>query len=52
MRRLALSAAGALELGTARVFAIDSVPERLALAERFGAVPVNREQADPLAVVR
>ncbi|KAI7844588.1 hypothetical protein COHA_001828 [Chlorella ohadii] len=40
-----LACIGARELGAARVFAIDSVPERLALAARFGAEPLNREQA-------
>ena len=31
---------------------MDSVPERLALAERFGAVAVNREEKDAAQVVR
>lgn len=44
--------AGARELGAARVFAVDSVPERLALAARFGAEPLNREQCDPLEAIR
>lgn len=39
------------ELGAERVFALDSVPERLALAERFGAEPVDVQQ-DALAAVR
>ena len=44
--------AAALELGAARVLAIDSVPERLALAERYGATPVDRERQDPVEAVR
>ncbi|KAL4458665.1 hypothetical protein ABPG75_013530 [Micractinium tetrahymenae] len=47
-----LAIIGARELGAARVLAIDSVPERLAMAERFGAEPINREQKDPLQAVR
>jgi len=31
----------ARELGAERVFALDTVPERLALAERYGAEPLN-----------
>jgi len=40
------------ELGAERVFALDSVPERLALAGRFGAIPVNLKEPDPVATVR
>ncbi|PRW57739.1 alcohol dehydrogenase [Chlorella sorokiniana] len=47
-----LACIGARELGAARVFAIDSVPDRLALAARFGAEPLNREQCDPQEAVR
>jgi threonine dehydrogenase-like Zn-dependent dehydrogenase len=43
---------GALELGAARVFAVDSVAERLDLARRFGAVPVDRAARDPGAALR
>lgn len=39
------------ELGAERIFALDSVPERLALAERFGAEPVDVQQ-DALSIVR
>ena len=42
----------ARELGAARVLALDTVPERLALAARFGAEPVDLRQADPLEVAR
>jgi threonine dehydrogenase-like Zn-dependent dehydrogenase len=37
---------GARELGAERIFAIDVVPERLALAERFGASPLDVRTID------
>jgi threonine dehydrogenase-like Zn-dependent dehydrogenase len=36
----------ALELGAERVFAVDAVPERLALAERWGATALNLTTCD------
>jgi threonine dehydrogenase-like Zn-dependent dehydrogenase len=41
-----------LEKGAREVVAVDSVPSRLDLARRFGATPADREQGDPLALVR
>ena len=38
--------------GAAHVFAIDTVPERLAVAEAFGAEPVHLREQDPRAMVR
>jgi threonine dehydrogenase-like Zn-dependent dehydrogenase len=38
-------------LGSERIFAIDSIPERLALAETFGAIPVDRASADPVEAI-
>jgi threonine dehydrogenase-like Zn-dependent dehydrogenase len=38
--------------GAAHVFAIDSVPERLAMAESFGAEPVHLHEQDARALVR
>ena len=38
--------------GAASVFAVDSVPERLAVAEGFGAVALHLEQQDVRAIVR
>ncbi len=38
--------------GAAKVIAIDSVPERLAMAESFGAHAVHLKDGDPRAVVR
>lgn len=47
-----MAIAGARELGAARVFAIDSVPERLELAQRFGGEPLQLASAADLARVR
>jgi 2-desacetyl-2-hydroxyethyl bacteriochlorophyllide A dehydrogenase len=38
--------------GAARVFAIDSVAERLAMAGRFGAVPLHLDEDEPKRAVR
>jgi 2-desacetyl-2-hydroxyethyl bacteriochlorophyllide A dehydrogenase len=38
--------------GAAHVIAVDSVPERLAMAESFGAQAVHLEEDDPRAAVR
>ncbi|MFI5004516.1 MAG: zinc-binding dehydrogenase [Solirubrobacterales bacterium] len=38
--------------GAAHVIAVDSVPERLAMAESFGAQAVHLEEGDPRAAVR
>src|SRR5262249_55987672 len=41
----------AREQGAGRIFAVDSIPERLALAASFGAAPLPRS-ADPSAPIR
>lgn len=41
----------ARELGAERVFALDALPERLALAERWGAAPVD-VRGDAVAAIR
>jgi threonine dehydrogenase-like Zn-dependent dehydrogenase len=43
---------GARERGAARVLAVDSVPERLELAARYGGLPVTLGADDALARVR
>ncbi len=43
---------GARERGGERVFAVDLLPERLALAERFGAVSIDAREQDPREAVR
>jgi 2-desacetyl-2-hydroxyethyl bacteriochlorophyllide A dehydrogenase len=47
-----LCAVQVAKLAGARVIAIDSVPERLALAKSFGAIPVNFAEQDVKAEVR
>src|ERR1700682_4916545 len=39
-------------VGAAQVIAVDSVPERLAVAESFGAQPVHLSEGDPRAAAR
>jgi threonine dehydrogenase-like Zn-dependent dehydrogenase len=42
----------AIVAGAARVVAVDTVAERLAMAERFGAEPVHLADGDPRAAVK
>ncbi|HZE12395.1 MAG TPA: zinc-binding dehydrogenase, partial [Chthoniobacterales bacterium] len=42
----------ALHLGATKVFAVDINPEKLRLAARFGAVPVNATERDPVGQLR
>ena len=42
----------AREMKAQRIFALDRVPERLALAQRLGAEPVDIESDDPVALLR
>ncbi len=37
--------------GAAKVFAIDRVPDRLAVAEKFGSIAINFEKHDPKEVI-
>ncbi len=39
-------------LGALTVYAVDINPDKLALAEHFGAIAVNASQADPVAEIR
>jgi propanol-preferring alcohol dehydrogenase len=39
-------------MGALQVYAVDISAEKLALAERFGAVPVDASQGDPVAQIR
>ncbi len=43
---------GARELGAERLYAVDRVPERLALARDFGAVPLDFARQDVVALIR
>ncbi|HSV62016.1 MAG TPA: alcohol dehydrogenase catalytic domain-containing protein [Chthoniobacterales bacterium] len=42
----------ARHLGAAKIFAIDINPEKLRLAARFGAVPINATERDPVEQLR
>jgi threonine dehydrogenase-like Zn-dependent dehydrogenase len=42
----------AREMKAQRIFALDRVPERLALAQRLGAEPIDIERDDPVALSR
>jgi threonine dehydrogenase-like Zn-dependent dehydrogenase len=43
---------GARERGAERIFAVDFLPERLALAEKFGATPIDAGATAPRDVLR
>lgn len=47
-----LAVRAAFERGAREVVAVDSVPSRLLVAERFGAIPANFATGDPVSVVR
>lgn len=47
-----MAVAGALALGAAKVYAIDTVQERLDLASSFGAIPLNSQNQLPLQVIK
>jgi threonine dehydrogenase-like Zn-dependent dehydrogenase len=42
----------ARELGAERIFAVDALPDRLALAARWGAEPVDFQAEDPIERIR
>lgn len=42
----------ARELGAEKIYAIDKIPERLLLAAKFGAKPINFEHDDPIMILR
>ena len=43
-----MAAIAARELGAERVFAVDALPDRLALASRWGAEPIDFQAEDPI----
>lgn len=47
-----MSIAGAREYGAEKLFAIDSVEERLAMAKEFGATPINFLKESPVEVIK
>ena len=42
---------GAWEAGAKRIFALDAIPERLAMAKQFGAEPVNIKTSPALEII-
>ncbi len=47
-----LAIVGARDLGAEKIYAVDSIPERLALAKNFGAMPINYQSDDPIEILR
>jgi glutathione-independent formaldehyde dehydrogenase len=47
-----MAAYSAMLRGAARVFVVDRVPERLAKAEKIGAIPVDFSQGDPVQQIK
>ena len=47
-----MAVVGARELGAERIFSIDPVAERRALASGFGAEPIDPQTSDPMDIVR
>jgi threonine dehydrogenase-like Zn-dependent dehydrogenase len=43
---------GAREYGAEKIYAIDTIPERLAKAKQFGATVINAIQQNPVAVIK
>jgi threonine dehydrogenase-like Zn-dependent dehydrogenase len=43
---------GARQLGAEKIYSIDTLPERLAIAGQFGAIPVNALTTDPIAMLK
>jgi glutathione-independent formaldehyde dehydrogenase len=47
-----MAAYSAMLRGASRVFVVDRVPERLAKAEKIGAVPIDFSRGDPVAQIK
>lgn len=43
---------GVRERGAETIYAIDAIPERLALAKKFGAKPINYKKEDPNSILK
>jgi threonine dehydrogenase-like Zn-dependent dehydrogenase len=43
---------GAVHYGSEKLFAVDTVPERLAMAKRFGATPIDASKGDAINKIR
>ncbi|MDJ0838312.1 MAG: alcohol dehydrogenase family protein [Acidobacteriota bacterium] len=43
---------GALEQGAGKLYAVDCIPERLAMAARYGAIPIDFSKQDTVEIIR
>jgi threonine dehydrogenase-like Zn-dependent dehydrogenase len=43
---------GAIEQGAVTIYAIDTLPERLAMAKQFGAIPINAAEQDAVGILK
>lgn len=46
-----MAVVGAIHYGSERLFAVDTVPERLAMAKRFGAIPIDASKEDAMSKI-
>ena len=47
-----LAILGAIEYGADKIFAIDTVPERLTMAQMFGATPINSAHQNATSIIK
>ncbi len=47
-----MASLSAIKLGAERVYAIDCIPERLKMAEQFGAIPINYKTVSPIEKIK
>ncbi|RUS20986.1 chaperonin 10-like protein [Endogone sp. FLAS-F59071] len=47
-----MAVVGVIDLGCKTVYAVDSIPERLELARKFGAIPVHLTEGEPVEVIK
>lgn len=47
-----MAVVGVIDLGCKTVYAVDSIPERLELARKFGAIPVHLTEGKPVEVIK
>jgi threonine dehydrogenase-like Zn-dependent dehydrogenase len=43
---------GAVQLGSEKIFAIDSIPERLAMAKKLGAIPIDASKVNAVELIK
>jgi threonine dehydrogenase-like Zn-dependent dehydrogenase len=47
-----MAIAGARELGAEKVYAVDTIQDRLTMAEKFGAIPINASKVNAVEIIR